>query len=733
MFLKVSVEIGGTWSFFDPSPLLSMPYSLTARTAIDDLDRDPLNEKIESTSLAGSSIVIVEGGETHTIDMTDLIAGGSDNQQITLSTNILSLERGGSVDLSQYNYTDPDDDPNNEKITTLTLSGTILMINENGSIKSVNLAALQDGIGNDNQQLSFIGNVLYLERGGDVNLSSLMDGTGTDDQQLSLIGDNLILEDGGGVSLAGYHDNPFTMSGDTLALLNGSVSIGSNSPMKSKLAVISQDDLSEDALFEVRRADGQTVFAVYNEGVRIYLPIEPVTKGPRGGFAIGGFDKNKGIIVEDYLWVTPDSIRMYIDQTPELLKGPRGGFAIGGFDRNKLGLTTDYFMLSADSTRFYIDDTNLKGPRGGFAIGGFDKNKGLRQDYMKVTVDSTRFFVSDSTAGFGISNIESGVAEGFLHMDKQNYFIGHQTGINSRPADGAVYNSFIGYNAGKENTTGRKNVFLGFRSGEGNKSGFLNVFLGNQTGLANDDGNQNIFIGEGSGMGNVSGDDNVFIGINSGQSNNAGSGNLFLGPQAGQYAYNTSGNVLIGYQSGALSSGSNNVFLGSSSGLYETNSFKLVIENNPSYLFTPLIYGDFVARTVHINGTLSANSMAKSSDSRLKKEIESVSNILPSIMRLNTVSFYYDQKMADNFSLPENHQFGLIAQELELIFPELVSTDSFGFKNVDYTTLFSLFIPAIQELKIESDSRAKEIELLKKRQIELEDRLLLMEQMLLKK
>lgn len=597
-YMKLSVSIGGVWSYFDPIPINSVPYSLISRTAADDADRDPENELIGSAVLSGSSLVITEGGNTH-----------------------------------------------------------------------------------------------------NVNLSSLI-------------------------------DSPFGINSDTVTLMNGSLSIGSETPGRSKLSVTSQDDSSLDALFEVRRSDGQTVFAVYNDGVRINIPIEPVTKGPRGGFAIGGFDRSKGEIVEDYMWVTPDSIRMYIDKTPEEIKGPRGGFAIGGFDRSKLGPKSDYFMLSADSTRFYIDDLSTKGPRGGFAIGGFDRSKGFRQDYMKVTVDSTRFFVRDSTAGFGISNVESGEAEGFLHMDKQNYFIGHQTGMKSRPEDGAVYNSFIGYKAGMNNTTGRKNVFLGFRAGETNNKGFLNVFLGNQSGLANTDGNQNIFIGEGSGMGSVSGDDNVFIGINSGQYNNNGTGNLFLGPQSGQYAWDTEGNIFIGYQAGALSTGSGNIFLGSSSGLYEGNSNRLIIENNPGYLYTPLVYGDFIGRTLHINGTLTANSTGKSSDIRLKNNIESLKDILPSILNLNPVSFQYDQDKADNFYLPDGLQYGLVAQELEEIFPALVKYDIWGYKTVDYTSLSVLLIPAIRELKAQLDEKEDEIAELSRRQADLEDRLIIMEQLL---
>ena len=591
-WLQVSIYYNSSWHDFPANQILSVPYALAARTAEDDGDRDPLNERVEAFWVSGNSLNLTEAGVTTNVD------------------------------------------------------------------------------------------------------------------------------------LSSFKDSPFAMNADTVTLMNGSLGIGTSAPHKSKLSIVSPDNAFEDALFEVKGVDGQTIFAVYNEGVRIYLPTDPLTKGPRGGFAVGGFDRAKGVVTEDYLWVTPDSIRMYIDKTPEgVVKGPaRGGFAVGGFDRSK-NIVDDYFHISADSTRFYIDDTQAKGPRGGFAVGGFDRAKGLRQDYMMVTTDSTRFFVRDSTAGFGISNVESGEPEGFLRIDKQNYFIGHKTGINSRPEDGAIYNSFIGYNAGLNNTTGRKNVFLGFRAGETNSTGFLNVFLGNQTGKNNVDGNQNIFIGEGSGLNNTGGDDNVFIGINSGQINTNGNANIYIGPQAGQNVISKSGNIFIGYQAGGLSGGSNNIFLGSSAGLYEANSFRLIIESNPTYLFTPLIYGDFVGRTLHINGTLSANVMAKSSDIRLKSDVETIGSTIDQVMRLNPVSFRFTDPPLNEYSLPEGVQFGLIAQELEEVFPELVLTDPNGYKMVDYSSLSSLLIPAIQELKSEMEQKDETIEKLKQNERELERRI----------
>ncbi|MBK7627527.1 MAG: tail fiber domain-containing protein [Bacteroidales bacterium] len=134
----------------------------------------------------------------------------------------------------------------------------------------------------------------------------------------------------------------------------------------------------EEALFEVRNSTGQIVFAVYNEGVRIY--VDDGSKGSKGGFAIGGFDvEEKGLVPgPELLVVDPTKIRMYIDQAAAV-KSPKGGFAIGGFDAAKGYPIQTYMRITNDSTKFFInDDPATKGPKGGFAIGGFDEAKGVK-------------------------------------------------------------------------------------------------------------------------------------------------------------------------------------------------------------------------------------------------------------------------------------------------------------------------------------------------------------------
>jgi hypothetical protein len=136
-----------------------------------------------------------------------------------------------------------------------------------------------------------------------------------------------------------------------------------------------------EALFEVKRKDGQPVFAVYEDMVWVYSDPD-ATKGSKGGFAVGGYRRSKGI-TEEYMRVTSDSVRVYVNDDP--LKGNKGGFAVGGYRRSK-GLSQEFLRVTPDSVRVYIDsDDNTKGSKGGFAVGGYRRTKGIEDLFLNVS------------------------------------------------------------------------------------------------------------------------------------------------------------------------------------------------------------------------------------------------------------------------------------------------------------------------------------------------------------
>ena len=101
----------------------------------------------------------------------------------------------------------------------------------------------------------------------------------------------------------------------------------------------------DESLFEVKNADGQTIFAVYDGGVQVYVSNSG-EKGIKGGFAVTGFGNIKGEET-DILMVSPDSTGVYVGANAG--KGIKGGFAVTGFGNIK-GEETDLLVVSPDST-----------------------------------------------------------------------------------------------------------------------------------------------------------------------------------------------------------------------------------------------------------------------------------------------------------------------------------------------------------------------------------------------
>jgi trimeric autotransporter adhesin len=97
------------------------------------------------------------------------------------------------------------------------------------------------------------------------------------------------------------------------------------------------------------------------------------------------------------------------------------------------------------------------------------------------------------------------------------------------------------------------------------------------------------------------------------------------------------------------------------------------------------------------------------SDRRLKSNIRQLPSSLEAMLRLNPVSF----SMNDNAGGTE---YGLIAQDVETVFPALVSTasDPSGTKSLNYIGLIAPTIKALQELNADNDNLRSEVEELRR-------------------
>ena len=87
------------------------------------------------------------------------------------------------------------------------------------------------------------------------------------------------------------------------------------------------------------------------------------------------------------------------------------------------------------------------------------------------------------------------------------------------------------------------------------------------------------------------------------------------------------------------------------------------------------------------------------SDRRLKKDIEPLYGALDTMLQLHGVSYQW----RDASCYEDGRHLGMIAQEVELIFPQWVKTDENGYKAVSYEGFEALTVEAMRELKAEND------------------------------
>jgi hypothetical protein len=103
----------------------------------------------------------------------------------------------------------------------------------------------------------------------------------------------------------------------------------------------------------------------------------------------------------------------------------------------------------------------------------------------------------------------------------------------------------------------------------------------------------------------------------------------------------------------------------------------------------------------------SGGNWSRASDRRLKKDIEDVSGLLEKVLSLNPVQYYYTNQ--DLEATP--HKFvGFVAQDVEPIFPQLVTGSDEDARYLDYTGLVPIVVAALKELKNQYDGRIAELE-----------------------
>lgn len=135
------------------------------------------------------------------------------------------------------------------------------------------------------------------------------------------------------------------------------------------------------------------------------------------------------------------------------------------------------------------------------------------------------------------------------------------------------------------------------------------------------------------------------------------------------------------------------------------------------------IYAGYFVGETRVEGTFTATTINTPSDMRLKKDIVPLNTVadepstLDNVLNMNVFSYSYientevpaaekdtiSEQYLPKKGLSSKRHFGLSAQELQTIYPDLVTEGQDGYLAVNYVELVPILIQSIQDLKSELD------------------------------
>jgi len=222
------------------------------------------------------------------------------------------------------------------------------------------------------------------------------------------------------------------------------------------------------------------------------------------------------------------------------------------------------------------------------------------------------------------------------------------------------------------NTTGGTNTANGAFALENNTTGGDNTAIGNGAMSHNTTGNVNTVTGSNALFSNTTGDGNTTNGSGALNQNTTGSFNTALGAQA--LPGNTTGshNIALGDSAGLfLTTGDKNIDIGNLGVADESSTIRIGEKTAQTATFIVGISGTaVVGDAVVVDGNGQLGTVASSA--RFKKYIKPMNKCSEAILGLKPVSFRYKS------DTKERPQFGLIAEEVAKVNPDLVVRDRNG-------------------------------------------------------
>jgi hypothetical protein len=252
-----------------------------------------------------------------------------------------------------------------------------------------------------------------------------------------------------------------------------------------------------------------------------------------------------------------------------------------------------------------------------------------------------------------------------------NTFLGTDAGNFTTVGD---FNTAMGRAALSNNTSGNFNTATGASALELNTIGDDNTATGQGALKNNDLGFANTATGTLSLANNVSGAFNVAAGLFALFGNETGSNNVAIGATA-LGSTTGSNNIGIGTEAGSdLTTGDNNINIGTSGTAGESGTIRIGAGGKHTATFIAGIAGATSPTGVAVFVTATGKLGTVTSSRRVKEDIREIGEESDRLMKLRPVAFRYKPEI-DPTGLT---QYGLIAEDVAEVYPDLVVYDSDG-------------------------------------------------------
>jgi Chaperone of endosialidase len=255
-------------------------------------------------------------------------------------------------------------------------------------------------------------------------------------------------------------------------------------------------------------------------------------------------------------------------------------------------------------------------------------------------------------------------------------------------------NTSIGSQALSHNTSGTDNTATGAKALLSNISGSQNTATGDQALFSNNTGNFNtadgafaLFnnvdgfgnsaFGDSALFENIHGAANTAIGNLALSNNDDGVANVAVGDSALTHNAHGSFNTVVGYEAGFTAKGDDNIYIGASAADRVTIESGTIRIGDPNFVSTCYIAGisgqtasGGIAVFIDANGKLGTTTSSR----RFKDDIKPMEQASEALFSLKPVTFHYKKEI----DATGTSQFGLVAEDVEKVNPDLVVRDQEG-------------------------------------------------------